>query len=127
MLSSELKSDTLFPREWWKTLKSLMSSSSSSSIPRLFDFSSDSMVIDENEKANILKYYFANQSRIDDSSSTLQEANYPLTQFSLDTNNVMPSEVLDVLKSLKLGKASGPDGIDNRILIEVAGQIAPHL
>ena len=104
-----------------------MSSSPSSSIPPLFDFSSDSMVIDENEKANVLNSYFANQSSIDDTLSTLPEANYPQIQSSLDTINIMPFEVLDVLKSLRLGKASGPDGINNRILIEVAGQIAPHL
>ena len=104
-----------------------MSSSPSSSIPPLFDFTSDSMVTDENEKANVLNSYFANQSSIDDSLSTLPEANYPQIQSSLDTINIMPFEVLDVLKSLKLGKASGPDGINNRILIEVAGQIAPHL
>ena len=39
----------------------------------------------------------------------------------------MQSEVLDVLKTFKLGKASGPDGINDRILIEAAGQLAPHL
>ena len=39
----------------------------------------------------------------------------------------MPTEVLDVLKTLKTGKASGPDGINNRILIETARQLAPHL
>ena len=104
-----------------------MSSTPSSSIPPLFDFSSDSMVIDENEKANVLNSYFANQSSIDESLSTLPEANYPQIQSSLDTINIMPFEVLDVLKSLRLGKASAPDGINNRILIEVAGQIAPHL
>ena len=39
----------------------------------------------------------------------------------------MPSEVLDVLKIFKLGKASRPSGIDNRILFEATGQLAPHL
>ena len=46
---------------------------------------------------------------------------------SLDSINVMPSEVLDILKTLKTGKASGPDGINNKILIEATGQLAPHL
>ena len=39
----------------------------------------------------------------------------------------MPSEVLDVLKALKTGKATGPDGIKSRILIQSAHQLAPHL
>ena len=94
LISSKLKSGTLSLRDWWKTLKSLMSSSPSSSIPLLFDFSSDSMVIDESEKANILNSYFANQSSIDDSLSTLPEANYPKIQSSLDTINIMPFDVL---------------------------------
>ena len=39
----------------------------------------------------------------------------------------MPSEVLDVLKILEFVKASRSGGIDNRILFEAAGQLAPHL
>ena len=126
-LSSKLKSSSLTSRDWWKTLKLLMSSNSSSSIPPLFDNSCDSMVFDENEKANVLNCYFANQSRVDDSLSVLPNEYYPLTQSSLDTLTILPSEVKDALKSLKRGKASGPDGINNRILIEVSNQIAPHL
>ena len=38
----------------------------------------------------------------------------------------MQFEVLDILKTLKLGRASGPDRINNRILIEAAGKLAPH-
>ena len=85
------------------------------------------MVFDENEKANVLNCYFANQSRVDDSLSVLPNEHYPLSQSSLDTLTILPSEVKDALKSLKHGKASGPDGINNRILIEVSNQIAPHL
>ena len=46
---------------------------------------------------------------------------------TLDSIHVMPFEVRDVLQTLKTGKSSGPDGINNRILIKVAGQLAPHL
>ena len=66
-LSSQLKSGTLLSRGWWKKLKSLMCSHSSTSIPPLYDTSSDTMIFEEDEKANLLNSYFANQSRIDDS------------------------------------------------------------
>ena len=126
-LSSQLKSGTPSSRVRWKTLKSLMCSHSSTSIPTLYDTSSDTMIIEEDDKANLLNSYFANQSRIDDSLSFIHEENQEIVSNSLDSINVMQSEVLDVLKTLKLGKASGPNGINNRILIEAAGQLAPHL
>ena len=59
--------------------------------------------------------------------SLIYDENQESVNNSFDSINVMQSEVLDVLKTLKLGKASGPDGINNRILIEAAGQLAPHL
>ena len=126
-LASQLKSGTLSSHGWWKTLKSLMCPHSSTSIPPLYDTANDSMIIKEDEKANLLNSYFANQSCIDDSLSFIPAENQEFTNNSLDSINVTPSEVLDVLKTLKLGKASGPDGINNRILIEAAGQLAPHL
>ena len=45
---------------------------------------------------------------------------------TLDAIHVMPSEVFDVLKTLKTGKASDPDGINYRVLVEAAVQLAPH-
>ena len=126
-LSLRLKSGSLSPRDWWKTLKSMMSTQSSTSIPPLFDISGDSLIIDEYEKANTLNNYFANQSYIDDSFNEVPDERFYVINDSLDSINVMPSEVLDVLKTLKTGKASGPDGINNKILIEAAGQLAPHL
>ena len=125
-LSSQLESGTLSSRAWWKTLKSLMCSHSSTSSPPLYDTSSDTMIIEEDDKANLLNSYFANQSRIDDSLNFIHDENQEIVNNSLDSINAMQSEVLDVLKTLKLGKASGPDGINNRILIEAAGQLAPH-
>ena len=103
-----------------------MSSQSSTSVPPLFDISRDLLVTDEHEKANTLNNYFANQSCIDDSSSSLPDERFQIIRQTLDSIHVMPSEVLDVLKTLKIGKASGPDGINNRVLIETDGQLAPQ-
>ena len=112
-LSLKLKSGSLSPRDWWKTLKSMMSSQFSTSVPPLFDISRDLLVTDEHEKANTLNNYFANQSCIDDSSSRLPDERFQIIHQTLDSIHVTPSEVLDVLKTLKIGKASGPDGINN--------------
>ena len=126
-LSSKLKSGSLSSRDWWKTLKSMMTSHNKTSIPPLFDISNDLLIMDENEKANVLNNYFANQSLVDDSLPTLPDEGFYFTHDTLDAIHVMPSEDFDVLKTLKAGKASCPDGINNRVLIEAAGQLAPHL
>ena len=81
----------------------------------------------ENEKANVLNNYFASQSLVDDSLTTLPDEGFYFIHDTLDAIHVMPSEVFDFLKTLKAGKASGPDGINNRVLIEAAGQLSPHL
>ena len=92
-----------------------------------FNISRDSLIIEEYEKANSLNNYFANQSYIDDSFNEVHDERLYVINDSLDSINVMPSEVLDILKTLKTGKASGPDGINNKILIEATGQLAPYL
>ena len=88
-LSSQLKSGTLSSRGWWKTMKSLMYSHSSISILPLYDTSSDTMIIEEDEKANLLNSYFANQSRIDDSLSFIHDENQEIVNNSLDSIKVM--------------------------------------
>ena len=126
-LSSKLKSGTLSSPDWWKTLKSMISPHTETCIPPLFDVSSDSMIADDHEKANLLNVHFENQSCIDDSFSNIPVERFQLEHDTLHTINIIPTEVLDVLKTLKTGKASGPDCINNRILIETAHQLAPHL
>ena len=113
-LSSKLNSGLLSSRDWWKTLKSMMTSHNLTSIPPLFDISNDLLIMDENEKANVLNNYFANQSFVDDYFTTLPDESFYFTHDTLDAIHVMPFEVFDVLKTLKAGKASGPDGINNK-------------
>ena len=126
-LSSKLKSGTLSSYDRWKTLKSMISLHTITCIPPLFDVSSDSLIVDDHKKANLLNVHFANQSCTDDSFSNIPVERFQLEHDTLDTINIIPSEVLDVLKTIKTGKASGPDGINHRILIETAHQLAPHL
>ena len=67
------------------------------------------------EKTNLLNDYFCGISSID-------ESNIALPNFDKQTNVVIPdirilqSEVVDVLRILKVNKASGSDGISHRML-----------
>ena len=67
------------------------------------------------EKAQDLNSYFASISTIDDTNTDLpyfeKRCNVVFTQM-----RITESEVVDVLKILKLNKATGPDGISNRML-----------
>ena len=78
------------------------------------------------EKTNLLNDYFCGISSID-------ESNLALPNFDKRTNAVMPdikilqSEVVDVLRILKVNKASGPDGISHRMLKNTSQTISVPL
>ena len=119
------RSGNLSPINRWKALKSFVSptKSSSKSIPTLVDPITYQFVVDEDKKANVFNSFFASQLTIDDSSHVLP-SEYPKFEglFLNNTHNTY-TDVLDVLRTLSIGKASGPDGIDNRILVEAASQL----
>ena len=125
-IALKLKSSNISPKAWWGILKSFISPNSRKSLPPLKSPVSDEVVYDTYEKANLLNNHFCHQSCIDDS-------NHQLPYLDTSTNNTLESivitrqEVHDALNLLKREKASGPDGISNRVLIEIADQIAPHL
>ena len=88
------------------------------------DETRDIMVVDEHDKPNVLNSYFTKQSTIDDSANSLPDDINQIKDNSLDSITITPVEVLDVSRTLHLGKASGPDGINNYILKEVAYQMS---
>ena len=125
---SKLKSDSLNSREWWKILKTFIyPSSNTSSLPPIFDSANDRFAVGYHEKANVLNSHICSQSMIYDSFISLP-CDYPLYSGEFLTNIVItPEEVFDVLQILRIGKASGPDGISNNILVESALQISSPL
>ena len=60
--------------------------------------------------------YFTNQTIIRESNVELPTTTLNDNRTVLLNIEIIPSEVKDVLQSLKLGKSSGPDGINNRLL-----------
>ncbi|PJE78200.1 hypothetical protein CI610_02867 [invertebrate metagenome] len=104
------------PKSYWRLVKRLMKSNmSTEQIPTLIDTDSNSLATTDSEKANLLNKYFCGITSLDDSE-------HVLPFFPSRTNNtlsniiVTQSEVKDVLKILKLGKASGHDGISHHML-----------
>ena len=67
----------------------------------------------------MLNNIFIEQTLLDDSQANLPKT-LTIPDHNLDSLSVTPDKVKQVLKSLPLGKAAGPDLINNRILKELS-------
>ena len=124
-MTEKLKSDKLTSKDWWKTLKYFISPNKTSGIPSIQY--NNSIITDEIEKANLLNNYFREQTLINDSNVEIPLINYYNVASNLDSITFTPEDLRSVLQALPLGKAAGPDGIGNRILKELADQLAHPL
>lgn len=125
-LSNKLINGSNSSRDWWKTLRCFISPTQKNEIPPLYDDVSSELITDDFRKAEVLNSYFVLQTKLDDGGR--YPPNLPISTLNqLEFINIDRSEVLDVLKTLKLGKASGPDGINNSVLKEIKNEIAGPL
>lgn len=103
-LSDKLETDNLNSKDWWKILKSFIKPNVNSTIPPLSEngivYSSDK------NKADLLNEYFAGQSQLDDDRVNLPDQNINDNLPILQTIQITPAEVKDILQNLKLGKSS---------------------
>ena len=123
-LANKLKTLSLSSRDYWKTLKSFIKTSNSVTIPPLLH--ENTYVADSDEKANLLNSYFVEQTVLDEHLANLPEPD-DINDPTLNNTVFSPTEVKDILYSLKLGKATGQDNINNRILKEAALPLANPL
>ena len=109
---------------FWSLAKKLSNNFCNSTFPPLIR-SDGSIACSPTDKANLFGSQFSSNSSLNDS-----HAPDPPT---LPLSNPMPSPIISarkvqrVLRSLKVGKASGPDGILLRFLREFADELAPML
>ena len=121
-IANKLKSETLSSKDWWTTLKNVISPNSKCSVPPLQ--TNGMTVSDELEKANVLNDFFRDQTLVDDTNVDLPVIDQYVVHSYFSSLQLTPSEVETVLKSLPIGKAAGPDGINNRILRELAVELS---
>ncbi|PJE78143.1 hypothetical protein CI610_02928 [invertebrate metagenome] len=103
------------PKNYWKLIKRLINNSGTESIPTLIDPNTGHISVDDKDKSNLLNEYFCSITNIDDNNSEVPILE-PKTNSSLNSLLVTSNEICDVLKNLKLGKASGEDGISHHML-----------
>ena len=111
--------------DWWSTLKTFISPNLNSAIPPI---ESEGIIhTDDFEKANLFNNYFQGQTVLDDSNAVLPELPEPSYLTSLSSIAFDPQEVEEILRTLKTDKASGPDGLSNRILKELSHELSSPL
>ena len=124
-LKAKLKSENLTSKDWWSTIKYFISSEKVSNILPLK--SNNNMIFDAIEKANLLNDFFTAQTVINDQNVDVPDVTDRNVISERSIIVLTTDEVKSVLKSLPVGKASGPDGISNRVLKELADQLAMPL
>ena len=119
-IANKLYSNTLSSRSWWSILKSFISPNSKTSIPPLDH--NGKLYTEEQEKANFLNEFLCEQTVLNDQNAVLPNIT-PYTVASRFTELVLrPDEVESLLKSLVDGKASGPNGLYNKVLNELESE-----
>ena len=89
---------------------------------QLYDNEADRIVYSDLEKANLLNDYFCSISSVVDNNAN--PPNIPLrTQESLSNIEISVQDIKDILKTLKLGKASGDDKISHQMLKGTADSV----
>ena len=121
-LANDLKSDSLKSSDWWKTLKSFISQKQSSTIPPLKH--NDNYTYGDDEKAEILNCFFVSQTCLNDKDKEpphfINDGSLPC----LENIVITTEEVKDTLSNLPVGKACGPDGVNNHVLKECATELS---
>ena len=122
-LSNKITTGNFSSKDWWKTVKLLLGKDNNDDIPPLL--LNGQPINDPNDKANAFNHYFHSQTQLDDSNVPVPELSQP--DSILSSIELTIDEVESTLKSLAIGKACGPDQINNRILKELAVELSPPL
>jgi len=102
---------------WWKTCKNALGTQQ-----RTFEgplLHGKQLISDDQLKANLLNCYFASQTILE-TTQAAPEGRPSSASATISSVVSQPEEVYKILLSLDPQKATGPDGIGNKILKEVA-------
>ena len=113
-ITNKLKSQTLSLKNSWLTLKLVISPNSKTNIPPLEK--NGVIISDDLGKANAFNDFFRDQSLINSVNARLPQIIPYNVNSELSSLTFTSSQTESILKSLPLGKATGPDGIHNRVL-----------
>lgn len=123
-MANKLNTNVTSSRDWWKILKTFITTTKSSNIPPMK--SNNEFFTEDKDKAKLLNNYFKTQSSLNDDGKILPQVN-KINANDLSVIMTSPDEVKSVLETLKIGKASGPDYINNYVLKMCAAELSEPL
>ena len=109
---------------WWQTVKFFLNKNQTTDIPSLCH--ENQTVTDNEAKAQLLNEFFVSHATVDDSNFHLPPT-HNIHCNLLRTIVASETEVQNILESLDVSKANGPDGISARLLREGAPAISKSL
>ena len=113
-------------KDWWKFFKACVGKDSRENILPLKNTRNYGQTINKpKEKAELFNRYFHSQTLLDDRDKDVPALSVPNN--TIDSIRFEIEEVQNILKLLQVGKASGPDFINNRILKEISVSISTAL
>lgn len=112
-------------KSWWRTVKNILGKGSFRSYPPMKY--NNSWITDCKEKADTFNHLFLSNCDVDTSSATLPDCSSIDEIPTLESITATEQEVLDLLLSLDVSKATGPDGIGPKLLREAGYAIVPSL
>ena len=122
-IAAKLTSNSLASKDWWSVLKSFIAPNNKRSIPPIEH--NDQIYTSEHDKANILNSFFQNsQSFLNDKNAPLPAILPTMLESELSSIVLTTDEVDSILKILPVGKATGPNGLSNRILRELSHELS---
>lgn len=117
-------------RDFWKLTRYFVkSNTASASIPPLYSTDENGDIImhtTDKEKADCLNDYFTSISRVCDENVHLPEFQ-KITNSTLHSITISENEVKDILSTLNVNKASGPDSISHKMLKYVSNAVSKPL
>ena len=102
-------------KSYWSLIKKLVKGIGDSTLIGQLKNDKGDLVSDDFEKARLLNEHFSTVSTINDSNISLPVFEQR-TNKKLENILITPNEILDILQILKLGKATGLDGISHHML-----------
>ena len=118
--------DTLTPKKWWKLAKSYIKNDQSqkSSYPPI-NFNNN-ILCDDQEKAEAFNKFFLTHSNVDDNGIPDPDDTTMVNE-KLSNLDILEEDVSDLLKTLDVNKATGPDYISQKMLKMAGDTIVPSL
>ena len=111
------------PKTYWKIMKMLIKGTTSTTIPPLLNPVDESITDDNSLKCEILNNYFVSITNLEETDKNLPYFENKTNSF-LNNISITREDIIDVIQSVGLNKASGPDGISHRMLKLVTNEIS---